>query len=180
MTPNSAEFTRLIELQSALTEADNLLASIEATVNPAVAETIAKHKAAWADAQAQRDEAEREIRLLAEAHPEWLEGKSIRTPFGAVSFRDTSKLDIPNIEATVALIRVHFPKHQMAPDPFIRLHEEPRPEVLETLGDDLLAKIGVTRVKSTSITVKPAHVDMAKESKPKKATAKPAVPAAKN
>lgn len=168
-------FARLIELQTAFTEADNKLAAIEAEIQPKVAAVVESQKTAWTDARAQRDEAEREIRALAERHPEWMDGQSIKTPFGSIQFRDSKKLEIPNPDATVALIR-HLVTDEKLRDLALKVQVDPRVEVLETFETSFLAKLGVNRVATTSITVKPAKVDMAKEAgkKGKKAEKAPA------
>jgi hypothetical protein len=171
---SESDYSRLIELQSALNQADNALAVIDAQVNPIVSAIIDERRAAWAAAQAQRNEAETEIKSLVEAHPEWLDGKTVKTPFGTVSLRESSSLEIPNPEGTIALIRQVFPRAELDPDQYLVTTESPRKELLETLPENILSKVGVTKTRSTSITVKPAKIDMAKESKAKKSKTNPA------
>ena len=168
-TPDSqSDYSKFIALQSALNQADNALAVIDAQVNPKVTEVVDSHRTLWTAAQSQRDEAEREIKRLVEAHPEWMDGKSVKTPFGTVTLRDTTSLEIPNPEGTIALMRVVFGRVEMDPEQYVVKTEAPRKELLETLDDHILSKIGVTRVKSTHVTVKPAKIEMAKEAKAKK------------
>lgn len=163
------DFELLIQYQSALNEADNQLASIDAVVQPQVTAIVDQTRDRWAAAKSQRDEAEAQIRTIANRHPEWMDGKQIKTPFGSIAFRTTIKLDVPNPDATVALIRHHLDESfsKLA----IRTLEEPRLEVLETLDPAQLSKIGITRSEGTTITVKPAKVDMAKSTKSKKGAA---------
>jgi hypothetical protein len=169
MTPtNPTDFARLVELQSALNQADNALAVLDASVNPRVTAIIDETRKNWSEAQFQRDEAEREIKLLVERHPEWLDGRTIKTPFGTVSLRDTNSIEIPNPEGTISLIRQLFPKAKLDPEQFIATVEQPRKELLETLDVFTLADVGVRRTTTTSITVKPAKIDMAKETKARK------------
>lgn len=168
------DFARLVELQSALNQAENVLILQEARVNTAINAVIDEARAEWVTAKLQHAEAVEEIKRLAELHPEWREGKTVKTPFGTVQLRDSSSLEIPNPAGTLALIRATFPKLGLDPELYIEVTEIPKKEILETLTDLELANIGVLRETTTSITVKPARTDMAKATKSRKNKSLPA------
>lgn len=170
MSPNtSPEFQRFIELQKEFLNGENAIAKIDAVVNTKVAAVIAEHTRDWAAATEAHKRIEREIISLAERHPEWKDGESIKSPFGTVSFRKTTSLEIHNEGASITLIRSVLARHPLR-ETAIRTEETINREVLESLTDLELASIGIARSKGVSISVKAKRVDMAKANKPKPIT----------
>ena len=130
-------------------------------------ETLDDSKKDFAQSQSARDSAEEAIKALAATHPEWMDGRTIKTPYGSVKFTRVESLVIPDPDNTLTLIRASFPPSWVSE--YIRVTEEPAKEKLETLTDEELASIGVKRLKTDSITVKAAKVDMGKAAKSPKA-----------
>lgn len=166
-TATEADFQRLISLQQLFSEADAKFDRIQAKVDDVLRVSIDCEKAEYAAAKSVRDEAEAEIKLIVGRHPEWLDGRSVKTPFGSVEFRAGSKIVVANEEATVALIdAVHGrPGSEWRPDQLVRTERTPNLDALHVLSDDQLAKIGARREKTESVTVKRAKVELGKKGK---------------
>lgn len=161
---DTTHYEGLISLLAVFTEAEIRLALIQGRANEALMDTLDGAKKEFAELQAARDGAEAEIKDLAKRHPEWCDGRTIKTPYGTVKFTRTTSLEIPNPEVTLTLIKASSDAEFRARA--VRVIEEPAKEALENLDDEALAKLGVKRVVSDSITVKPAKVDMGKAGKP--------------
>jgi hypothetical protein len=158
-------YEALIGLLAVFTEADNRLTKIQTQANEALIDTLDGAKKEYAELQAARDGAEAEIKDLAKRHPEWLaDSRTIKTPYGTVKFTETTSLEIPNPEVTLTLIK-HLPDAELR-ERLIRTVEEPAKEALEAMKDDELAALGVRRIKTDSVTVKAAKVEMGKAGKP--------------
>lgn len=170
---SEADFQRLISLQQLFSEADAKFDRIQAKVDDLLRVSIDGEKSEYAAAKSVRDEAEAEIKVIVGRHPEWLDGRSIKTPFGSVEFRSGSKIVVANPEATVALIdAVHGrPGSEWKPDQLVRTERTPNLDALHVLTDDQLAKIGARREKTESVTVKRAKVDLGKKGKAPKTMA---------
>lgn len=178
--PNTTkDFGRLVELQQLFTEADASFDAIQLQCDRKLSALLDEQKEAWAAAKVVRDQAEAEIKLLVEKYPEWKDGEAVKTPFGAVKFRSGSRIDIPNPEATVALVDAVYgkPDAPWRPEQLVRTIREPNVETLEALSDEELQKLGCRRVSTQSITVNRLKADLAKVSK-KRSTEK-GVPSAK-
>lgn len=161
----TSHYEALIDLLAVFTDADNRLAKIQTQANEALIDTLDAAKKEYAELQAARDGAEREIKDLAQRHPEWLaDSRTIKTPYGSVKFTETTSLEIPNPEVTLTLIRA-LPDDELK-NRLIRTVEEPAREAMETMKDDELASLGVRRVKTDSVSVKAARVEMGKAGKP--------------
>lgn len=166
---DTTHYEGLISLLAVFTDADNRLNKIQTQANEALIDTLDGAKREFAELQAARDGAEAEIKDLAKRHPEWCDGRTIKTPYGTVKFTRTTSLEIANPEVTLALIKA-------SPDAEFRVRairtiEEPAKEALEALDEASLAKLAVRRVATDSITVKAAKVDMGKAGKPAAAKA---------
>ena len=166
---NATEYAEFIELLELFSQSDLASDRIQTETDAAVLQTVATRKAEFASTKAVRDEAEEKIKALARKHPEWLDGKSIKTPFGVVQLRDSTSLDVPNPEATLLLIKASasMPGAQFTYEQLTRAVIEPNLEALEALSDEQLSKLGITRVKSQSVSVKRQKVDLGKKGKPK-------------
>lgn len=161
------DFERLVELQQLFAQSDTALDQVQVDADRALSATTDRAKQSYAAAKTLRDEAEAEIRTLVGRHPEWLDGRTIRTPYGSIEFRKSSKLEVASDEATVALIDAIYtrPGATHRPDQLVRTVREPNLEVLDTLSDDELKKVGIVRKSTESITVKRAKVELGKKGK---------------
>jgi hypothetical protein len=165
------------ELTASLAEytaASNALAAIEAEFQAAITDLIAEcYRQDFATLQAELTEVEARIEVLAIRHPEWFaRAKTLRTPFGSVASRSTTKLDVPNEEATIALLELRGE----AARPFLRQRTYLSLEALEALEDHELHQLKVARVTTEKITISPARVDLGKAIKAQAKTPAPATP----
>lgn len=158
------EYKNLVDLLAVYSECSARLASLKGIADAALLETVDEHRADFAAAQGAMDAAEKAIREIVAAHPEWLDGRTIATPYGKVRATKTTKLVVANPEATVALIRACSLREPLYHE-FIRTVHEPNLETLAGLDDRELNRIGISRVISDSIKVIPAEVDMGKATK---------------
>jgi hypothetical protein len=160
----------LIDLLAVYSEASVRLSELQARADATLLETVDGERKEFAELSTALENADTAIKELAGKHPEWADGRTIKTPYGTVRFTRTTKLEVPSPEATVALIRATIKGRN--PVEFIRMREEPDLEALGRLDDALLAKVGVIRKTSDSVTIKPAKVDLGKSGDKKgKATA---------
>lgn len=165
----SQDFARLAELQQLHSKDTNSLELLEVKMN----ELALRSSSAFAtdyvilqEALAARDT---EIKALFARHPEWCaDSKSVKTPFGEVAQRTVTELEVPNPAMTVALIEAKFAE---AAGDYLRVEKSPNIEALESLSNDELVKLGVQRVSTERVTVKPAKVSVAKTVKAAKAKA---------
>ena len=168
----SQAFASFVELQQQHTELSNQLDQLEVTINRD-AQASAK-ASAEAYIVLQENIAALDIKLKAffAAHPEWRgeKKKSVSTPFGSVEQRTANELEVPNAAMTVAMIEA-CGKSDAAfkADDFLHVSKEPNLEALERLDDSALAKLGINRVTTERVTVKPAKVSVAKAVKAAKA-----------
>lgn len=167
--PTTADaFGRLVNLQELFFTTETKLTSMQANVDTALALWLETIKGDYVANKTIRDQAEAEIKALALAHPEWKDGETIKTPFGTIQFRSASKLDVASEERTLATLEITAP--EMAAK-LTRTETTLNREALESVPDETLELLGVKRVTTTSITVKPARVDLGKAANPK--TVKP-------
>lgn len=163
-TTNADAFGRLVNLQELFFATETKLASLQTDIDTALANWLAAVKPIYVAHKTTRDEAEAEIKALAMAHPEWKDGETIKTPFGTIQFRSASKLEVTSEERTLATLELTAP--EMA-EKLTRTETTLNREALETVPDETLELLGVKRVTTTSITVKPARVDLGKAANPK-------------
>lgn len=174
VAPEAPDFQEVVNLLAVFSEATSRLAEIEATANAQLLELIDDHKAEYSKLQEACRKAEAALEVICRSHPEWFKSaKTIKTPYGSVSFRTGTSLAVTNDEATVKLLRAEeertrTQRHLDAQTPvfdakqFIRMVELPNLEALEKLDDSTLAKFMVKRVSADSFTAKGAKVDFGK------------------
>lgn len=169
----SADFVQLLELQQLFADADAQFNAVQSAADANLLAILDGAKTQYAGAKAIRDAAEAEIKALAAKHPEWIDGRSIKTPFGSIDLRSSTKIVVANPEATIALIDAIYsrPGSEWTPDKLVRTAREPNLEALDVLSDEQLAKIGARRESTESLTVKRAKVDLGKKGKAPKPTA---------
>lgn len=160
---NTNDYTILTDELSRYTKLSNCLARIEADFQDAITELIGEiFRDEFATTQGELAEVEARIETLAIRHPEWFaKTKTLKTPFGTVASRTTTKLDVPNEEATIALLEIRGD----AGKPFLRERKYLSIESLEALDDGELQRLKCQRVTSEKITISPAKVDMGKAMK---------------
>ena len=155
-------FNNLTSLLAVYSEASIRLSEMQATVDSHLLEAVDDQRTDYVQAQTALQDAEAAIKKLAEAHPEWCDGRAIKTPYGTVKFTKSTVLEAVNPEASITLIKTVYRKDS---DAYIRTSEELNLETLGTLSDDDLNRLGIVRMTKASITIKPAKVDMGKTAK---------------
>jgi uncharacterized protein YydD (DUF2326 family) len=157
---NPDEYQKLIENLGRYTRLANQLDEVEARFQLAITELISEcYQEDFQALQAELTEVESAIEVLAIRHPEWfLKTKTLKTPFGTVASRSTTKLEVKNEDATIALIELRGEDGK----PFLRERKYISIESLEALDDFELTRLGVRRVTSDKITISPAKVDLGK------------------
>ena len=170
----SEEFNELVNLLAVYSEAHHQLATIESRANEDLLELVDEHKADYAKLQSTLLQAESAIEAIARSHPEWFPGtRTIKTPYGKISFRRSTSLESTNEEATVRLLRAEAAsKPEFDADQFIRQAQAPKLEAMETWSDDELARFMVRRVKRENFSVSASQVEFGKavsDTQPKEA-----------
>lgn len=150
------DYQNLVNLLAVLSEASNRLLALSADFNHQYLEVVDEHKSEYAVNQTAIGEAESAIKVIVARHPEWFEKKkTLSTPYGSVKSVSSTSLEIPSEAATLRLI--HAAKKDTE---FIRTVEQLDKEALEKLDDKELAKFGIVRKESESVTVKPTAIDL--------------------
>lgn len=159
-TMQTDDYTTLTTELDRYTRLNNQLAEIEARFQAAMADIIAtSYREEFAALTDELTESSDRIETLAIRHPEWFaKTKTIKTPFGTVASRSSTKLDVPNEEATIALLELRG----TAAEPFLRTRKYLSVESLEALDDADLAALKIRRVTSEKITITPAKIDLGK------------------
>lgn len=161
----SEDFARFVELQQKHTEASNKLAALEVAINVGAQSAAEASATEYIVLQETVAGLAAELTALFARHPEWRDAKkkSVGTPYGSVEQRKVTELEIPNPAMTVVLIEARGEKDpQFKAGDFLHISKEPNFEALERLTDDELAKLGVSRVTTERVTVKPAKLNVAK------------------
>lgn len=161
MNPNlTDDYTVLTEELNQFTRVSNQLAVVESNFQAALADLIGEcYREDFATLQAELTEVEARIETLAIRHPEWFaKTKTIKTPFGSVASRSSTKIDVPNEEATIALLELRGDPAK----PFLRERKYLSIESLEALDDAELRILKCQRVTSEKITITAAKVDLGK------------------
>ena len=186
----SPAFARLLELVAEFTTASSLGSQLQSKHEEDYTELVDQISRAWTSALAKKEDAEAAIVALVKRNPDWFKGKkSIITPHGTITKRESTKLEVANPDVTTRLI---IGEHG-APEIRNRslaslmgraaelLHIEitPNLEALEKLSDGELAMLGIKRTVTETYTVKPATPDLGKAVETRaRAKAKLAQPAA--
>lgn len=165
----STEFLKFLETFAVLLAAARDISRLDLKVNEEVDAIIDGERDDYLKALATKQQAEEALIEWAKKHPEWFAGKkSLSTPHGTVSKRETNSLGVPNEAISVRLIVETFAPGAnvtaalgKAAD-FLHVEISPNLEALEKLDDAELAKLGITRTSTTSYTVKAAGVDLGK------------------
>lgn len=158
--PNTEEsYTNLVNLQSVHSEATARLSEMENEMQQSWLAIVDEKRKDYAKLQAAIASAEEGIEYLATVNPQWFEkSRTLKTPYGKVQFRKTTKLEVKNEELTIALLE------QLGQDslPFLIETKKLNIEALEKLDTTELERIKVKRVVTDSCTITPAKVDLGK------------------
>lgn len=165
------EYKNFLDLLAIYTEASNRLEQLQAAAQESFIVLVDEHRGDYAEMQAKLTEIEPAVEAIARAHPEWFTGKSksIKTPYGTVSFRSSTKLDVPNEDATVLLIEKHCSEEEQ--ELFIRKSSTLNLQALGDLSDARLKSLRIERVPDENFSIKPARVDLGKAVAAKKGDA---------
>ena len=157
ITPD-AEYSNLVDLLAMHTEATSRMAELENAVQEAYLAIIDENRKLYASLQNMISDTEASIKLSALQHPEWFQAvKTLKTPYGTVGFRSTTKLEVANEEMTIALIE-RMPDAEL----YLRTRKFLNLEALEMLEDFALKGLHIARVTSDKCTVTPAKIDLGK------------------
>jgi hypothetical protein len=161
---SNQDFAKFVELQQKHTEATNKLAALEVAINVGAQSAAQVSAPDYIVLQETVAGLEADLKALFARHPEWRgDKKSVATPYGSVDQRTVTELEVPNPAMTVALIKARGqaePSFKSAD--YLHVTEEPDLESLERLNNDEMAKLGINRLNSERISVKPAKMNVAK------------------
>ncbi len=189
----SPDFKKLVELLSTLSNATNQLEKLQNGANGKFLKLVDRKRDEYSRLQATITQTENELEQLAVKHPEWFgEKRSIKTPFGTVTFHSSSALDIENEELSVALIKHEIERAEQSLihtdgsaarealiarleklKGCIRTVEELDKESLEKLDDAELKTFKIGRNQKNNFAAKPLKLDLGKAIK----ESEPAAPA---
>lgn len=159
-TEKPDDFQLLAQELDEYTKASNELAMIEAEFQANIQELIVEcYREDFAKVQTRISRHEERIEALALKHPEWFaKVKTLKTPYGTVASRTSTKLEVPSEEVTIALLEARGAEAE----PFLRTRKYLSLESLETLDDMELARLKLRRVTTEKITITPAKVELGK------------------
>jgi hypothetical protein len=170
--PKDDAFEEVVKLMALASDATSRLMEMNAEVDAALLKLIDEHLPEYAKLQAALTQAESAMEIHARTHPQWFaSAKTIKTPYGSISFRSGTSLEIKDGEATIRLLRALEPRlnqtlgAEKAPwiaEDYIRQTEEPNVEALEKLPEETLNLFMVKRVTKDNFAFKPATVDFGK------------------
>lgn len=153
-------YANLVNLLSVFTEAESRMKELEAKLQDQYLSFVDDVRDEYATLQQQLADTEEAVEELAILNPQWFaKQRSVKTPYGTVSFRRTTKLVIKNEEATIILIE-QLPEEEQAK--FLRVKKELNLEALEDLDDVELKKLRITRDTSDACKVAAAKLDLGK------------------
>lgn len=156
---DAADFKNLVDLMAVMAEGNARLGELENGLQQDYIDLVDARRKDYASLQYAIGQAEESIETLALSNGQWFEkSKTLKTPYGTVSFRKTSKLDVKNEEVSILLLE------QLGQDglPFVRTAKALNLEALEKLDDTELERLRIRRVVTESLSIKPTKVDMGK------------------
>ncbi len=168
------DFNEIVNLLATFSQATARLTELEAGANRALLDLIDQHKDEYAALQETCKKTEASLEALCRSHPEWFTAaRSLKTPYGRVSFRSGASLSVRDDEATVKLLRAEYERtlaRRQADKSteifnvadYVRAVELPNLEALEKLDDETLKKFMVTRVHADTFSVSAAAINFGK------------------
>lgn len=152
-------YKNLVDLMAIYNESSTRMDELENDLQMAWLDLVDARRNDYAELQEAVAGSSAAIETLATLNRQWFaDSKTLKTPYGSVSFRTATKLEVKNEEVTILLIE------QMGEDAaiFLRLKKELNLEAMEHLDDADLKDMRVRRVTTESCTVKAARVDLGK------------------
>jgi len=173
--PDAQSYKNLVDLMAIHSDATGRMANLETELQGEWLALVDAKRSEFAKLQQLLGESEEGIEQLATSNPQWfVKSKSLKTPYGTVQFRSTTKLIASSPDVTIALIKADGEEQKGL---YLRQSEELNLEALEKLDDHQLARLHITRETSESCTVKPIKIDLGKAVKKAAAEAAKAAPA---
>jgi hypothetical protein len=156
---NCSDFRDLLDCLAIYAEATARLEELENDMQQAFLDLVDARRRDYAGLQEALSKSAAAVEAAAVLHPEWFaKAKSVKTPYGTVGFRTTTKLEIPNEAVTLALLE----RDGRDAAPFVTTTVRLNLEALETMDDAELARLKIRRVKTESFRITPARVEMGK------------------
>ena len=156
---DNADFTNLVNLIAMGAEADARLNELENDLNQEWLAIVDARRADYAKLQKAKAFAEEAMQDAAEMNPQWFaKQKTLKTPYGQISFRRSSKLEVKNEEASIILLE------QLGQDglPFLKTEKRLVLEALEKMDDTELERLRIKRVITETFAIKYAKPDLGK------------------
>jgi phage host-nuclease inhibitor protein Gam len=154
---SSTDFRNLVDLFAVLSEATDRQTILQATLNQEARELVDAHRPEIVELTTTIAHSKEAIETLCRHHREWFkDSKTLRTAYGVASFRASSKINAPNEDAAIVLLKA------AGRFDLVRTVEALDLEALEKLDDKALAAFGLVRVAEESFAVKPGKVDLGK------------------
>ena len=156
---NAADFKNLVDLMAIMAEGSARLGELENGLQQDWIDLVDARRKDYASLQFAIGNAEQAIEHLALTNPQGFEKvKTVKTPYGTVAFRRSTKLEVKNEEVSILLLE------QLGQDglPFVRTAKALNLEALEKLDDAELERLRIKRVATESLTIKPTKVDLGK------------------
>ena len=155
--PQKGDFEAAIALLAVLGESRRELAKLTAEIETGYLEIVTSRRDDYAKIQAKISEGEAALEVIARRNLGWVaDKKSVTTPYGAVKFKASSEIVVPNEEASVVLVRKAKRRE------LIRVTIELNREALQELPDAELAKFGIVRRAKENLTVDTEVIDLGK------------------
>lgn len=158
-TIETKDYKNLISLLSIGAEATARMDELQNSLHQAWLEMVDTMRTEYAKLQNTIASAEQAIEDAADLNPQWFKKqKSLKTPYGTVSYRKTTKLEVPNEEVSILLLE------QLGQDglPFLKTEKKLVLEALEKLDDQELERLRLRRATTQSFSVKYAKPDLGK------------------
>jgi hypothetical protein len=174
-TAKPSDFADMVNLLERLSTLAVSVSKLEAKLNSENLTTVRQYADEYKALQTELGQVESALAVIAERNPQWFsEKKTITTPFGEVKRTTSTKLEIADETATIALIR-----SAKREEDFLVVSTALNREALENLEDDELRKFGVRRSVTHNYNPAPASVDLGKAVKAAEKSARAAAKAAK-
>ena len=157
-TIDAATYRELVDHLAMLTDASNQMARLDADIQTEITALMDGVIDEYSILQTAISEHEAAVKTIALRHPEWFATvKTLKTPYGTIGFRSTTKLEVPSEEFTLALI-----ERLADADLYLRTRKFLNLEALESLHDSELAALRIERITADKLTVTPAKIDLGK------------------
>lgn len=158
--PRESDYQDFVNAAAIVAEAQARLDEMQTRLNMAAIDAVDEIKDDYARLQEAVAKAGETLELLALRNRDaWFKkAKTLKVPYGAASFRSSTKIEVANEEMTLVLLdSLGFDSNA-----FTRVTKTLNLEALETLTDDELAKLRLKRVTTETFAFKPSSPDLGK------------------